>query len=361
MSTGIDKCGETAYEIGVRILVTGGTGFIGCHCVAALRQSGHEPRLLVRDSAKLERALAPLGVREVEHVIGDIKDEQAVRRALEDCDAAVHAAGMFSDDPRDAAQLQATNVRGTELVLTEAVRAKLDPIIHLSSMIVVFPPSGRSLSAEDPVGQPRSAYTRSKAAAERVSRRLQESGAPVVAIYPGNVHGPFDPTLGQNAQNVMRYLTSGWILVTEGGLPTVDVRDVARLCAAALEPGRGPRRYMLGGPFIRNDELAELLCRLTGRKLRRVHVPGRLLRGAGRLLDGLNAFGLYSPLSYEAAWFLTRALPCDDARAAEDLGVTARPAVESLRDMLRWMYETGALTAEAVGALAHAQHQVSRR
>lgn len=337
----------------MRVLVTGGTGFTGSHCAAALIEQGHEVRLFVRNPQKIAAALGPLGIHRVDHVAGDLLDPASIRRAVEGCDAVVHAAGMYSDDQRREKELHAANAVATECLFNEALRAQLDPIVYTSSLIVVYPPAGSMLSAGDPVRDHAAAYAKSKSAAERMVRRLQETGAPIVSIYPGNVHGPLDPTLGQNAQNVMRYLRKGFVLVTAGGLPSVDVRDLARLCVRIMEPGRGPRRYMFGGPYISNAEMAEILCRLTGRRLRRVTIPAPVLRGLGRLGDLARAvLGVQPQLSYDAAVFLTRCVPCDNSRAAAELGVTPRPAEQSVRDMLRWMYEAGVLTADDVGDLA---------
>ena len=165
----------------MRVLVTGATGFIGCHTVAALLAAGHEIRALVRDPSKLAGVLTPLGIDGVDTAVGSILDRHSLRAAMLGCDAVVHAAGMFSDDSRLSDAMHATNVVGTETVLDEAVRAALDPIVHVSSMVVVFPPQGERLSAEDPVREHRLAYPRSKSAAERTVRRFQETGAPVVS------------------------------------------------------------------------------------------------------------------------------------------------------------------------------------
>jgi dihydroflavonol-4-reductase len=109
----------------VDVLVTGGTGFIGSHTVAELDRSGHRIRLMVRDPAAVPAALRPLGVEpgDLEVVTGDVTDEAAVARAIDGCDAVLHAASVFSFDSRRHRQLNAVNARGTELVLGAAARA----------------------------------------------------------------------------------------------------------------------------------------------------------------------------------------------------------------------------------------------
>src|SRR5262245_2872739 len=106
------------------VSVTGGTGFVGAHSVAALRRAGHQVRLLARDKSTVEPALAPLGVGadEVDVVDGDVLDEVAVARLVRGADAVLHAASVYSFDSRRHAEMRATNVAGTERVLDAARR-----------------------------------------------------------------------------------------------------------------------------------------------------------------------------------------------------------------------------------------------
>ena len=73
----------------MRVLITGGTGLVGSHTVAAVERAGHEPRLLVRDPARMPRA-------GLDHVVGDVTDGDSVAKALDGCDAVLHAASVVS-------------------------------------------------------------------------------------------------------------------------------------------------------------------------------------------------------------------------------------------------------------------------
>jgi dihydroflavonol-4-reductase len=81
------------------VLVTGGTGLVGSHSVKATVDAEQDLRRLVRSPGRLARALEPLGVRGVEYVVGDATDADLVRRAMDGCDAVVHAAAIFSMTP----------------------------------------------------------------------------------------------------------------------------------------------------------------------------------------------------------------------------------------------------------------------
>src|SRR5262245_61379748 len=99
------------------VLVTGGTGYVDAHSIAALERARHRIRVLARSPEKVAAALGPLGVGDVETSVGDVTDPAAVERALTRCDAVVHAASVFSLDARRADEMNSVNVRGTDIVL----------------------------------------------------------------------------------------------------------------------------------------------------------------------------------------------------------------------------------------------------
>jgi nucleoside-diphosphate-sugar epimerase len=115
------------------VLVTGGTGYLGSHTVAALTTAAHRGRVLARSPDRVAAALEPLGVSGVETSIGDVTDPVAVESALDRCEAVVHAASVFSMDPRRADEVRAVKVRSTDTVLGSAHRLALDPTVHVSS------------------------------------------------------------------------------------------------------------------------------------------------------------------------------------------------------------------------------------
>jgi dihydroflavonol-4-reductase len=230
----------------MRVLITGGTGFVGSHTVEAVIRAGHEVKLLVRRPERVQAALAPLGVDEVDAVTGDVLDAASVQAAVEGCDALINAAAIFSLDPAEAKKMLATNTRATEIVLDAAIGAGLDPIVHVSSYVALLP-SHDVLGPNNPVGVGAPAYPRSKAESELMARRHQADGAPVVTTYPGAVVGPDDPYFGETAFTLAMILRNRMPFALPGGWPIADVRYVANGHAAILEPGRGPRRYFLTG------------------------------------------------------------------------------------------------------------------
>lgn len=325
----------------MRVLVTGGTGFIGSHSVAALLSQGHQVRLLVRSRERVARSLSPLGVADVESVVGDVTAPGSVAEAMAGCDALLHAAAIYSFDPRAAARIREVNVRGTEIVLGAAVRAGLDPVVHVSSYAALLPPDGAVLTPDSPVKQPQGAYSRSKADSERVARRYQEQGAPVVITHPGAVIGPHDPYLGESNRNIIEFATSG-LAMRDGGVSWVDVRDVAKVHAAVMEPGRGPRRYMITGHYIALTDLIATLHEISGHRGRIVALPAGAAEALGRMADLMQHITPGRlPFSHEAMWVCALQAHCDDSRTVKELGIIPRDLRETLAETMRWLADQG--------------------
>lgn len=332
----------------MKVVVTGATGFIGSHVVAELARAGHDVRLLVRTPEKVPRVLGPLGVRIDDLVAGDMTDPEAVTRALDGCDAVVHAAATFYGGE----EVYTANVEGARTLLGLARDRGLDPIVYFSTIAAMYPPPGPVLTVDDPVTGLRTTYGRSKAEGERIARALQAERAPVVTLYPAGVYGPQDPGPSEAMKGLRDGIRWGWP-ITATGVGVVDVRDLARIAAAALVPGRGPRRFMAGGHYLTWREQAALVERITGRPVRRLPAPPPVLRGLARLLDLAKRVVPFDyPLTYEAALMMTRFVPCDSRATLAELGVGFRPTEETYADSIRWLVEVGELPRRYAGRLA---------
>ena len=338
------------------VLVTGGTGYVGSHAIAALVRAGHRVRVLARTPERIPDALAPLGIDDVETAIGDVTDPAAVEGALEGCDAVLHAASVFSMDARRAEEMRAVNVRGTEIVLRSAHRLGLDPIVFVSSELALLPPAdGAILTPESPVGQPRWPYCQSKAESELVARKYQVLGAPVVSVMPAAVWGPHDPHLGEGVTLATNVLRNRYPIVMRGGMHIADVRDLATVLAAVMEPGRGPRRYLVAGHYISLANLIRALGELSGRRIRFGIFPHWFLAAFGRAADAVQRrLNTRLPWQGEGIWVMNCAARCDDSQTRSELGLEPRPLRETLADTVHWLVDIGHLSPAEAGHLAGA-------
>ncbi len=305
------------------VLVTGGTGYVGSHSIAALARAGHRIRVLARSPEKISAALGPLDIDGVETAIGDVTEPAVVERALERCDAVLHAASVFSMDARKADEMNSVNVRGTDIVLGTAHRLGLDPIVHVSSEVALLPSADREvLTPDSPVKRPPGPYCRSKADSELVARKYQALGAPVVSVMPAAVWGPHDPHLGEGVTLATNVLRNRYPIIMPGGFHIADVRDVAAVLAAVMQPGRGPRSYMVTGHYVTMPEIIRTLGELSGRRIRFVTFPAWFLAAFGRMADvAQRRLRARLPWSAESIWI------ADQGRVA----ARAPPSTRDLR------------------------------
>jgi nucleoside-diphosphate-sugar epimerase len=334
------------------VAVTGGTGFLGSHSVAALLRAGHRLRLLVRDEAAVEPALRPLEVDRgaVDVMVGDITDEASVRRAVRGADSVLHAASVFSFDSRDHRGMREVNARGTEIVLDAARAAGAGKVVYVSSVVALMP-SRRPLSVDSPVGRPRETYFASKAAAEVIARRHQDDGAPVVITYPPALLGPNDPHVGDQTtrvRNVLRGLMPLWPL---GGFPVGDVRDTAALHAELLSTGsNGPNRYFGPGRYLSTREFVRTLRQVTGRRLPTGYLPATAMLPLGLLTGFLQrVWPFHIPAEYGGLYICRCAARVAESACAP-LGIRARPVAETMADTVRWLHEQGLLSDRQAGS-----------
>ena len=342
----------------MRVAVTGGTGFVGSHTVSALVDAGHEVRLLIREPGRLQEAFEPRGLEVPnDSMVGDVTSAFDVETLLDGCNAVVHAGSIYSLDVRDAAAIAATNVNGTRLVIENARRLRLDPIVHVSSIAALLP-SDRPLGPDSPVSSaPTGPYGRSKAGSEEIARRHQEDGAPVVTVMPGTVWGPHDPHFGESNRFASDFLRGRLRAYPRGAAAAVvDVRDVAAAIATAIQPGMGPRRYALAPHHLPLGDVAAALNRVTGRQVRSLALPDRLVRAAvtpagwfQRVAPGRLPFNTES-VNAALGW-----TPVNSSRASQELGIEWRRLDDTLAATLTSMVERGQLEAKHAGVLGESR------
>lgn len=333
----------------MRVMITGGTGFVGFHSAQALLAAGHDVCLLVRS---VDKAKKLYGKDTPDLVVGDITDADSIAEALQDVDAVIHSAAMVSTDAKDADRVYSTNVNGTKMVISTALEVGVESIVHVSSVTALFNPDAEKLDGNSPPGTARNAYGRSKVECEKFVRRLQSKGAPIHITYPASVIGPDDPGLTEPHIGMQTYL-SVFIPLMPGGNQLVDVRDVAEVHLRLLESDSPPCRYTLGGHYLSWPELARALEDVTGRKLIKVPATGIFMRGLGTVMDVLKRVKpIDIPMGHEAMVYATKWVPMDNSDVEEQLDFSFRPLEDSLSDTICWLLEAGHITEKQAGQLA---------
>lgn len=179
------------------MLVTGAAGFIGSHLTQRLVEDGHRVRVFIRYNSQNSwgwlDTLPPSVVQEIEVHRGDLKDPEAVRKAVEGMEVIYHLAALISipysyANPLDLVQ---TNVLGTANVLNACLSSKsLTKLVHTSTSEVYGTARFTPITEEHPL-QAQSPYSASKIAADKLAESYHKSfGLPVAVIRPFNTFGP---------------------------------------------------------------------------------------------------------------------------------------------------------------------------
>jgi dTDP-L-rhamnose 4-epimerase len=259
----------------VRILITGGAGFIGSHVVAACRAAGHEVRVLDALLPAVHPAYSDgvPGLDGVDLVVGDVRDRDTVDRALAGVDAVCHQAAMvgLGVDVQDMPDYAGINDLGTAVLLAAMARAEIGRLVLASSMVVYgegryecpehgvvpaaprrradldagrfeppCPACGRQLTwgevGEDTAADPRNTYAATKLAQEHLAAAWARStGGGATALRYHNVYGPHMPR-------------------------DTPYAGVASIFRSALESGRAPQVFEDGGQqrdFVHVTDVAQ--------------------------------------------------------------------------------------------------------
>jgi nucleoside-diphosphate-sugar epimerase len=122
----------------------------------------------------------------------------------------------------------------------------------------------------------------------------------------------------------------------------VDVRDLAALHAALLEPGRGPRRYTAGGHRVPVAELATMLGEVAGTPMVAVPIPDAALRVAGAVLDRAGRFLPFeTPFTSAGMQYYTQMPASDDSPSERELGITYRDPKDTVADTFEALRAAG--------------------
>jgi dihydroflavonol-4-reductase len=263
--------------------------------------------------------------------------------AFQNQDAVIHMAAIYSLWMKDWQPLYDVNVQGTANVITACRRAGTRRLVYTSSIAALGVKEGMTPSDEETEFNQhgRAAhYILSKYYAERKVRAAQRAGDPIVTVYPSMPFGPGDHRPTPTGLLLLRSLGGAYFAAGPGGFNAVDVRDVARGHALALERGVDGGRYLLSGHYLSMSRFYKLVHAAGGVRRPVMDVPFWVLRVMGKVGDRVARFT--EPLvDTSAVLYTSQLLTYDCSRAERELGYTRRPIEETLADAIGWFREHG--------------------
>lgn len=305
----------------MRVLVTGGSGYLGTAIVRALTRRGHQPLAFSRHAVAADGAVA---------IRGDLRSRADVEAAVAQCDAVCHAGALVSLWRRRPRDFDDVNVEGTRHVL-DACRERGGTRLVYTASFLALPPAGHAapLSAND--------YQRTKAAALGLVRQAVAAGLPIVILIPGVVYGPGPATEGNLVTRLLHDHLRRRLPGIVGGEHVWSyawVDDVAEAHVEALESGQVGAEYALGGENAPQMRIFEVARAVTGRRLP-LNLPPALVRLAGVAGELLARAGGPAPLvTRGAVEIFGHDWPLDSRLAVAELGYRPKLLESGLRMVL---------------------------
>lgn len=322
-----------------RILITGGTGFLGTHIVQNFLAAGEKN--LNAMASSVPEWMKDAGIKTVE---GSVTDREDVAKACKNVSAIFHLAGKVSRNNDDAAAMNKVHLEGTRLICEAAKEAGVETMILASSSGTIaasvddeivdetYPPPVEIIS--------RWAYYASKYYQERTALdNFDGDGRRLVIMNPSLLLGPDDERLS-STKPVLDFLARKIPYCPSGGLNFVDARDAAGAFVSALDKGRHQERYLLGAENMTFEQFFGRLERLTGVAAPLLKVPKKLAMAGSSIISSVyKNWGRPSPVApneveqAEHFWYF------DSSKAMEELGFAPRDPQETLNDTITYLQE----------------------
>jgi dihydroflavonol-4-reductase len=324
------------------VLVTGASGFVGSAVARALVARGLHVRVLMRPSA------SRLNIAKLycEQVAGDMRDEESMVAAMKGARYLFHVAADYRLWARDPREIERNNFAGARATMGAALKTGVERVVYTSSVAALKPGAvavdeTSRHTAQSVIG----AYKRSKLLAEReVERLILEESLPCVIVAPSTPIGPRDIKPTPTGRVIVEAATGRMPAFVDTGLNLVHVDDVAQGHLLALDKGRIGENYILGGADVALETMLGDIAFLSGRRAPSLKIPRAPLFPLAWAAQAVARITGKEPFLTADALRMSRyRMFFSSEKAKRELGYTARPYREGLKDALGWFRENGYL------------------
>ena len=324
----------------MKSLVTGATGFLGSAVMRCLLTAGHEVRVLVRsDSDRRNLENFPVEITE-----GDLRDYKSLKCATSGCDNLFHVAADYRLWVPDPETMYEINVNGTQALIIAAAEAGIKRIIYTSSVATLgLNQDGSPANEETPsnFATITGYYKRSKYQAEQIVKKLTDDHhLPLTIVNPSTPIGPGDIRPTPTGRVVLDTLMGKMPAYVNTGLNIAHVDDIAHGHLLAYQHGKPGERYILGGDNMMLLQILQTIDEINEIRTNRLKIPINLMLPMAWCMEKIATFTHTEPrATLDSIHMAKKLMFFSSEKAHRELGYRYRPAIEALKDAVKWFKE----------------------
>jgi nucleoside-diphosphate-sugar epimerase len=350
----LDIRSRFGYTRRMKYLLTGAGGHLGANLVRRLLADGERVRVLLWDSSED----ASVDGLDVEKVYGDLRDPDALRRAVTGVDRIFHTAAKISTLDGEEQEIFDINVMGTRNLLKAARAAGCGRVVVTGSFSACGHFPDRPSTEDDPFNMfdrvmP---YETSKAGVEHECLKAVAEGQDVLIATSCAILGPHDykpSRMGAVLRDFSRGKLRAYI---PGGFEFVAARDICEGHVLAMKKGRTGQKYIISSGHVAMDDLMEMMARVTG-KSKPMRLPVQVMAVVAKVTHFIGT--TFFPKSQQrltpgAIRILRQCRRADITKARTELGFVPTPIEQAIQDAYDHFVERGVITGEKRAPAAQA-------
>lgn len=324
----------------MKIMLTGGSGFIGSYVLRFLVEAGYHVNVLVRDPSKLSVNNNNL----VKVLKGDINSIESVNKAIKGCDTVIHLAALVSSSAQNLSDFYESNLQGTKNILIAAEINNIKKFVFTSSLSAHSFLKQQIINEESLIDPEKyfSTYAETKSKAEKLVMEYSNRGISCIIIYPARIFG-IGPLTDSNgaAKAISLYLKNRLPFLINRGEQYASwtfVEDAARGIISAAVSCLNNERFILGGENRTLSEVYKMADLITGKKHLKINLKSKTALSLASLLELKAKLTKSFPLiTREWLAFVLESQKFSSEKAITKLNYKITPLYKALEKTIYWL------------------------